>query len=214
MRLSFYRFIAWLTRLTLGKYLRVEATGLENLPANGPFIMASNHKSTLDPILLLAYTINRMEIPVAPAATQGLFVGPLGWFLRGLGAIEIDRVNNRNLGSVRRLIRQLRRGPVLIFPEGGIHDGDGVRDAKVGVGYLARRTGVDVVPVAVVGTDRCLPKGGRFIRRGPVLLAFGQPLQLGYDLDDQNRAQLIMNAVQDLVDNHKSCQNQEQLVEI
>lgn len=187
--------MGWLTRQSLGRYLSVRTKGLEHVPDDGSFILASNHKSTLDPILLVAFTIQRTAVPVAPAATKGLFVGPLGWFLRGLGAIEIDRVKNRNTASVRRLLRQLECGPVLIFPEGGIHPGEGVRAAKFGVGYLARRASVPVVPVAVIGSDHSLPKGGRRLRRRSVTLNFGNPIAVDHNDSDQDVTDRVMDSV-------------------
>ena len=198
MTLTFYRLLAWLTRATLGRYLMITTRGAEHIPADAPFILASNHKSTLDPILLVAYTIAKTQLPVAPAATQGLFVGPLGWFLRGLGAVDIDRVNNRNIASVRQLLRALKQRPILIFPEGGIHAEEGLREAKEGVGFLAQHAAVPVIPVAVVGTDQSLPSGGRWIRRTRVTLIFGKPCTYETSRDYQGTADAIMKEINQL----------------
>ena len=170
-----------LFRCVLGRYLSIRCVGLRHLPREGPFILASNHRSLLDPPLLCAYVMNHTGKVLSPAATKGLFVWPLAAILNKLGSFEIDRATNQNLVSTRQILRALKTRPVLIFPEGGIVAETSPPKNKLGIGLLARKSTAPVIPVAVCGTDRVLPKGARWPRKHPVSLRFGEPLLFGRD---------------------------------
>ncbi|WP_375482883.1 lysophospholipid acyltransferase family protein [uncultured Jatrophihabitans sp.] len=126
----------------------VRLLGLANLPPSGPVVLAGNHLSALDGPLIFAFAPRPPTFLVKDEA----FTGPLVPLLRGAGQVPIvrDRVDR---APIRLTVELLRRGGVVgIFPEGG--RGDGLaRTAKPGVGYLALRSGAQVVPVACHGTD-------------------------------------------------------------
>lgn len=172
----FFKALVFFGRHTLCRYLRVQCHGLDHLPDHGRFILASNHRSTLDPVLVLLYSIPATKTIISPAATRGLFVGPLGWLLRSMASAEIDRQTRRNLANVRHLIKVLKARPILIFPEGGIVTPPERQEGHAGVALIASRTHVPVIPVALVDTHKSLPKGGRWIKRHRVTLRFGKPL--------------------------------------
>ena len=172
----FFRAGSALVRQTMGRYLSVRCEGLNRLPPQTPFILAANHVSTLDPVLFSAYVLPRIRCMMSPAATKGLFFWPLGVLLRRMGAFVVDRQNNRNLSSIRAMLKTLRVRPVLIFPEGGIARERDQR--RSGIGYIAVKSGVPIIPAAIIGTEKALPKGGRWIKRARVTLRFGSPLDL------------------------------------
>lgn len=194
----FFKSLVFIGRQTLCRYLKVRVTGLENLPQNKRFILASNHRSTLDPILILSFTLPYLQCMISPAATRGLFVGPLGWILRKMGSAEIDRTTNRNLGNIRHLLKALKSRPILIFPEGGIVTPPERRIGKTGVAFIADRAQVPVIPLAVVGTQFSLPKGGRWIRRHAIQIHVGKPLTFEPNEADKAHRQFtdrIMEAI-------------------
>ncbi len=177
----FYWFLKW---IAIGPLLRVifrpDVEGAENVPADGPAILASNHLSYAD-WLFMPLTLPRRVTFVAKAeyfTTPGI----KGWlqkkFFSGAGQVPIDRSGasaaEGALSSARRILEQ---GDLFgIYPEGTrSHDGRLYR-GKTGVARLALETKVPVIPVAVLGTDVVAPPGkkfGTFTRPG---VRFGKPL--------------------------------------
>ena len=136
---------------TLGAVWGVKATGLDEVPRSGPLIVACNHVSALDP-LLLASTL-------APAR-KVRFMGKkelfgnraLGWFLRQMATIPLDR-SGADMGAMREALDVLEKGGCLgIFPEGTRVKPGETRAPKLGVSFLAAKTGARVLPVRVAGT--------------------------------------------------------------
>src|SRR6476620_8329629 len=177
----FYWFLKW---IAIGPVLRVvfrpRAEGAQNVPVEGPAILASNHLSYAD-WLFMPLTLPRRVTFVAKAE---YFTGPglKGWlqktFFSGAGQVPIDRSGaSAAEGALSAAKRILDEGDLFgIYPEGtGSHDGRLYR-GKTGVARLALETGVPVIPVAVLGTDVVAPPGkkfGTFTRPG---VRFGKPL--------------------------------------
>ncbi|HEY8482608.1 MAG TPA: lysophospholipid acyltransferase family protein [Spirillospora sp.] len=147
---------------------RPKVEGRENIPAQGPFILAANHLSYTDSFVL-SPVIGRRVVYLARAGffeMPGLWGRVVRWFLLTLGNVPIKR------GATRAALRALEQiamvleqgGGVAIFPEGSrSHDGRIYR-GRTGVAWLAMASGAPVVPVALVDTDRVLPVGGKFPR--------------------------------------------------
>jgi len=152
-------------------YFRMQRTGREHLPRHGALILASNHRSFLDPFVI--GTLVRR--PVYYMAKRELFEKPWqAWLLNGLGAFPVDRgAGDETAMDTARAI--LARGDcVVVFPEGTRVRSPGLGDARRGVGRLALQTGAPVAPVAVVGSDQ-VRRGWR-IRPRKVRLRVGAPL--------------------------------------
>jgi 1-acyl-sn-glycerol-3-phosphate acyltransferase len=177
----FYWFLKW---IALGPMLRVvfrpQVSGVENVPLEGPVIIASNHLSFAD-WLFMPLAVPRRVTLVAKAE---YFTSPgiKGWlqktFFRSSGQIPIDRSGaNAAEGALISAKGVLARGEVFgIYPEGTrSHDGRLYR-GKTGVARLALETGVPVIPVAVVGTDVVAPPGKTFGRFTRPVVRFGKPL--------------------------------------
>jgi 1-acyl-sn-glycerol-3-phosphate acyltransferase len=177
----FYWFLKW---IALGPMLRVvfrpQAIGVENVPEEGPAIIASNHLSYAD-WLFMPLTLPRRVSFVAKAE---YFTGSglKGWlqktFFRGSGQIPIDRSGATAAeGALLAAKAVLDKGELFgIYPEGTrSHDGRLYR-GKTGVARLALETGVPVIPVAVVGTDVVAPPGKKFGRLVRPVVRFGKPL--------------------------------------
>ena len=177
----FYWFLKW---IALGPLLRLvfrpQVEGAENVPAEGPAILASNHLSYAD-WLFMPLTLPRRVTFVAKAeyfTTPGV----KGWFQRlffsGSGQVPIDRSGaSAAEGALTAAKRVLAEGELFgIYPEGTrSHDGRLYR-GKTGVARLALETGVPVIPVAVVGTDVVAPPGKKFGSFTRPVVRFGKPL--------------------------------------
>ena len=167
--------VYWLMRAWLQPfahlYWRLSRIGREHVPASGPVIFVSNHRSFIDPFII--GLCNRR--PVYYVAKEELFRNrALGWFLGSLGAFPVKRgAGDADFVETAKAI--LKRGdPVLIFPEGTRTRPGALGKPKRGVGRLALETGATVVPVAIKGTE-AIRKGIR-IRPHKIRVRIGAPL--------------------------------------
>jgi glycerol-3-phosphate dehydrogenase (NAD(P)+) len=152
-------------------YLRMQRVGREHLPRSGPLLLASNHRSFLDPFVIGTL----VQRPVYYMAKRELFEKPWqAWILNALGAFPVDRgAGDRDAMDTARAI--LARGDcVVVFPEGTRVRSGGLGDPRRGIGRLALETGAPVAPVAVIGSD-AVRRGWR-IRPRKVRLRVGRPL--------------------------------------
>jgi 1-acyl-sn-glycerol-3-phosphate acyltransferase len=183
------RVAAFIARLMLRLAARVRVEGLDDLPRDGSLIVVANHISNADPPLVVGWLTPALGRQMHILAKAPLFVGPLGWFLRKVGATPV-RAGGSDIEAFRSAREVLERGGVLcIFPE-GTRSATGVMDEpKPGVAMLATRTSVPVVPVGISGSDRFLGRGRRVPRlRSPITLRVGQPFTLALDPTLSRRA--------------------------
>src|SRR3954465_2850414 len=129
-------------------YFRLSRIGREHIPPTGPVILASNHRSFLDPFVIAVMA----RRPIYFVAKQELFFHPpIAWLLGALGAFPIDR-HGDDEGAMATARAILDRGDgVLIFPEGTRTRPGALGRPKRGVGRLALESGAPVVPIAVFG---------------------------------------------------------------
>jgi glycerol-3-phosphate dehydrogenase (NAD(P)+) len=167
--------VYWLARAILQPffhiYFRLSRIGREHIPAEGPVILASNHRSFLDPFVIAVMA----RRPIYFVAKKELFINrPVAWLLASLGAFPIDR-HGGDEGAMATAKAILARGDgVLIFPEGTRIRPGALGTPKRGVGRLALESGAPVVPVAVHGTE-AVRNGWRF-RPHKVRIRAGAPL--------------------------------------
>ena len=177
----FYWFLKW---IALGPVLRVvfrpHAQGLEHVPEEGGAILACNHLSYADWLFMPLALTRRVSFVAKSEYFTGH--GVKGWlqrtFFSGAGQIPIDRSGRDAAeGAMSSAQAVLERGELFgIYPEGTrSHDGRLYR-GKTGVARLALVTGVPVVPVAVVGTDKVAPPGKKFGSFTRPDVRFGPPL--------------------------------------
>ncbi|HEY8932072.1 MAG TPA: lysophospholipid acyltransferase family protein [Rariglobus sp.] len=160
---------------------RGEVAGLENVPHHGPFLIASNHSSHLDPPLVGCHIPRQMAF----FARKTLWSGKLAtWWLDGVGAIPVDRDGGSDVSAIKNVLRTLQSGKALtLFPEGTRSPDGNLQPAKSGVGMIACRTRVPVVPVRIFNSHIAFGKGGKFRPGTRVSIVYGPPLQPA-DYDD------------------------------
>lgn len=179
MRTLFYCTTALFFRVVMKIYNRVTVIGLDKaLAASPPVIIAANHCSNLDPIVIGAFFPRRLRY----LAKSELFnFVPLGLAIRALGAVPAKREDLQGAaGALKFLVERLQSGEdVLLFPEGQrSHDGR-LKPLEGGVGLLAAKTGAPVIPAYIHGTFEAMPRGSRAYRPAKVVLSFGQPIYPG-----------------------------------
>lgn len=163
--------------------LRIEGD-IAAIPRSGPLIVAGNHASSADPVLIGAFLNEAIDRPVNWLGKRELTEWALtGWAFRRAGIHPVDR-NAADIESFRTAMRILEAGQVLaVFPEGTrSHDG-ALQRVREGVGLLALRSGAPVLPVAVVDSDLMWPRGHLLPRWGrKVTVRYGAAFSVGEEL--------------------------------
>ncbi|MFZ0015305.1 MAG: lysophospholipid acyltransferase family protein [Acidimicrobiia bacterium] len=145
-----------------------------------PFVLAANHYSHLDPPAIAA----ALDIPIRYLALEDLFVANrlLDWLITGFGAIPTPRFRVP-IGAVRTALGALDSGEVVgVFPEATRVTHWGTLPPKRGAAWLATRSGVPLVPVAIVGTGQALGLENK-VHRAPIRVISGPPVAVG-DIDE------------------------------
>jgi putative phosphoserine phosphatase/1-acylglycerol-3-phosphate O-acyltransferase len=168
--------------------VNVVAEGVQLIPRNGPVILAANHRSYLDPIVLTAVGMRRGR-KLRYLGKKEVFDAPvIGQGMKLLGQIRVDR-GTGDTGPLQQAIDALHRGEAIgIFPQGTIPRGEEFYDpklkAKTGVARLAIEADVPIVPVALWGTETIWPRNsrvprvGELLARRPVYAKVGEPITL------------------------------------
>ncbi len=163
-------------------YLRPRWQGRAALPRTGPFLLAGNHMTMLDPVVI------SMGVPrrVTYVAKSKYYTGTsfrrraLAWFLEAIGQVPIDPASadtaSPALDTARRILRE--GGVVALFPEGTRSPDGRLYRGRTGAIRLALPLGIPVIPVAVQGTREVRLPGQPEPRRGRVTITYGQPLDL------------------------------------
>lgn len=150
-----YSFCRGALRLFYKLLFRLEAHGLEHIPAEGGVLLCSNHLSNLDPPtigILLQRKVHFM-------AKKELFdIFGLGWLIKQLGAFPVKR-GGVSKESIKTALTLLREGHVMgIFPEGTRNKGEDASIGKRGAATFALRSDAAVIPVAIIGNYKLFRK--------------------------------------------------------
>ena len=198
----FSRTWSWLITQTIFSPVRV--SGLDAIDTSRPHVYAVNHASALDIPVLYVYLPFQFRI----VFKSELLVYPVvGWHLRRSGQICIDQQNPANsVGSIRSALRGLKSGmPLVIFPEGGRTPDGLIKPFMPGAFFLAIKSQVDIVPVALVGTWELLPMNTYHVKCRPLEMRVGQPISTtGLTTRDMDQLSLrVQKAMEDLYyENH------------
>lgn len=171
--------IGWtLFFVTFKVYLGFKVIGRENVPKKGAFIFAANHTSYLDPPLVGTSVYRGLYY----MARSNLFKRPcFGRIMRGIHAFPVKR-SKGDLFAIRESLRILKEGkPLVIFPEGTRAKDENLRPAMPGVGFLVSKSEAPVVPAYVWGSFAALPKGMKTLKRHPVKVYIGKPVNFNVE---------------------------------
>lgn len=155
-------------------FFRLDVWGLEHIPARGGALIAGNHPSVLDGILLLLVVKRPVRFLVAEDLYNHRVLRPL---FQLMGAIPVYRTRSSNGDALRAAVAALDAGELIgIFPEGTIHFQGTLREIKRGVALLALKTGVPVVPLSIRGSYESFPSGAAAPRPGVIRMWFHEPV--------------------------------------
>jgi 1-acyl-sn-glycerol-3-phosphate acyltransferase len=193
------RLARLLTRILLGSKFHLRGT--VNVPRTGPLLIVSNHVGAVDPAIIGAWTPR----PVWFMAKAELFTGAFAWLMRAYHAFPVVR-HSPDRTALRRAFGLLKQGSaVVLFPEGHRSETARLLRAEPGAGFVARRSGAPVVPMAITGTQHVLGRHAIIPRRAEVAMTFGEPFQLpdrnhdGSQMDHQQSADYLMAKIAQLL---------------
>ena len=146
--------------------------GKENLPKNGPYILAPNHISLLDPFVLHSKH-NRPTTYLMAEDLEDLDWKEL-WLPWLYGVLLVNRKNLKP-STIKTTQKQIEKNePICIFPE-GTSLGEGLKPLKDGAAYFAIKNKIPIIPVSLSGTEKIAPKLKK-LQRAKVDICFGSPI--------------------------------------
>ena len=195
-RTFFYKLV-WATSRTWFELVHKCAVyGAENMPASGSFILAGNHASFYDPPAFGGNLPRELHY----FARKTLFKGVLGKMIRDLNAIPVDRDGESDIAAFKRVFNALKSGGgLLFFPEGTRSPDGHLQPAQKGLGLIACRARVPVVPARIFGSYAVWGRHRKFPDfRHELSVVIGRPLSidaLDPGKDDPDRYQVAADRV-------------------
>lgn len=191
----FYWIVKNFFKFLLIIYNRCSAKWLEKLPENEKFIVACNHASNLDPLIVGCFFPRMLRY----LAKEELFTG---WFLgtciRALGAVPVSRASNASAaGALKGFMKLYQEGSdVLIFPEGGRTLDGKLQPLEAGVALIAAHEHAPILPVFIHGSFKAMPPGSAFVKPSKLRVTFGTPLRFSDDVyDSKSGRKIIMDSL-------------------
>jgi 1-acyl-sn-glycerol-3-phosphate acyltransferase len=171
-----YRTLRSIVRLVMKLIAVIEVRGLEKAP-DGNFIAAANHLGRLDTAAMMCL-LDREDIimPVAEKYRNHLLFGAIG---RAANAIWLNRFD-ADFSALRQILARMEEGGILVIaPEGTRSKTEALQEGRMGVAFLAARSGYPVLPVAVTGTeDRAIVENLKRFRRSKITVTVGEPFHI------------------------------------
>lgn len=168
---SFLYLLLWLVgRLLVAAWFRFRVRGRPRPFPCGPLVVAANHVSFLDPVVLGAALHRPITYLITSEVARQPLFRPWVWIFDCI-VVEADAVNVEALREAQKVLRG--GGVIGIFPEGAISDSGRLAEGQLGVASLLLQGGAPVLCAGIVGTHAALPRGGGFPKRGPIEIRFG-----------------------------------------
>jgi len=179
-------------------FFRLKVEGLENLPQKSNFIIVANHASFLDPLVVAAAVPRKIHCIVSRALFR---IPVLKWCLTRLEVVPTG-------GSSEEALEILKKNRVVgLFPEGRCSRDGKLKEFRRGTALLGLKTGIPVVPCAILGTYQALPIKARFPRFVPLKVKIGKPVCLLKEFEEviddiylQEGIFKIRNNIQEMLD--------------
>lgn len=167
---------------------RLEINGLENVPKEGPIIFCGNHRSYIDPPLIVATAKRDMKFLAKEELYKNKFLAFLGWAFE---AIPVKR-DEKDISAIKTSLKDLKEGKcIALFPEGtrnGLEKGEKVKD---GVAFFAVRSGAKVVPCGIKGGTKEHKK---------LTISYGKPLDYSQYKGSKDK-EVLDNITKEIMDN-------------
>ena len=196
-----YQLAVFFCRLLFTGIYKTEIAGLENIPRDRGFILACNHQSFLDPPIAGCF----LHRPIAYFARDTLFKrGLISWLLKQLYAIPVKREAPNDVTAIKTVLKILKQGGgVVFFPEGTRANDQALQAPQKGIGWIACKSKISVLPVRVFGTGQGLSRNNQhFSWQTPLSIHYGHCLSFqDYDPGTthpdryQEASNRIMNAI-------------------
>lgn len=193
-----YRTLRKVLPYVAPRYLHMQIEGLENIPDEQSAIIASNHLSFLDSIVV-PLPISR---PLYYLGKADYFESwRTRWFFAGVGVVPVKRQGGKaGEESLETGVELLQSGELVgIYPEGTRSPDGRLYRGKTGPVRMALRAGVPIIPTAVIGTNHAQVPGELRIRRHPVTVRYGRPLDLTRYRDRQDDPVALRSATDELM---------------
>ena len=188
----FYAVVKIFFKVLLIIYNRCSVKWLEKLNPDEKFIVACNHASNLDPLIVGCFFPRRLKY----FAKEELFHNWLfGACITALGAMPVSRSDNASAaGALRAFMKLYQEGSdVLIFPEGGRSLDGNLQPLEGGVALIASREHAPILPVFIHGAFRSMPPGSAFVKPTKIKITFGKPLRFSDEVyTSKNGRNIIM----------------------
>lgn len=172
----FYAIVRNFFKIFLIIYNRISIKWEEKLDPNEKFIVACNHASNMDPVIIGCFFPKRLRY----FAKEELFkFKPLGLAIQALGAVPVSRTNNASAAAALKGFMKLyaEGNDVLIFPEGGRTLDGNLQPLEAGVAVIASHEKAPILPVFIRGSFQAMPPGSAFIKPKKIKVFFGKPLR-------------------------------------
>jgi 1-acyl-sn-glycerol-3-phosphate acyltransferase len=189
-----YGFFLMLCQLFYQMFFRGDTAGLANLPVTGGYIVAANHASHLDPPIVGQFLGRQVSFFARKTLWKP---GVAAWWLDAVGTIPVDRDGGPSLDAIKRVLQALANNRVVIvFPEGTRSPNGELQPPRPGVGLIACKARVPVVPARLFGSFEAFGKDGRIRLGSPICVSYGAPLSPGdYDHPDDGKERYARTAV-------------------
>ncbi|GAB5558669.1 MAG: lysophospholipid acyltransferase family protein [Synoicihabitans sp.] len=175
-----YGLFHYIFKTAQNMLFRGDVSGVENVPLEGPFLIAGNHASHLDPPAIGGQVPRQIAFFARKTLWKG---GVLSWWMDQAWAIPVDR-DGADVSAIKKVLRILKAGRALIlFPEGTRSIDGKMQKPKSGVGMIACKARVPVVPVRIFDSHKAWGRNQSMRPGVPVSITFGKPLKLE-DFDD------------------------------
>ena len=184
----------WARAIGFFSGIKVETSGLENIPRHTPLILVANHQGAADIPVLLAYLPVRFRF----AIKKELFKIPIfGWYLRQAGYFPIDRqVILSAYKTLDQIIGILKAGEsVMIFPEGTRSRDGSLGKFKRGSLMAALKSGAPVMPIAIDGSYNIMPKGTYLLNPSRIRLSVGKPIYITNENEYDKKVEEVREAI-------------------
>lgn len=180
--------IRWFLRGSFLVFFRLRVRNVKNCPMQGPLLVASNHASHADPVLLGGTVPRRIRF----LARSSLFRSrPFRALIEFFGAVPIER-EGIGLGGVRTTVDLLRQeSAVIVFPEGTRSRDGSVGKLQGGLATIAKRSGAPILPVWIDGSHNVLPRGTKWPRPTKVEVRYGRAFRVPLELETERVLEIV-----------------------